>query len=83
MYVVHMNADFPTYHGSMLPLVRASHDLGGSSTGREITEVVGDSKGFSEDDPAVTYEGREEPILLDRIDRARSYFKLGRGSRKP
>jgi hypothetical protein len=78
-----MNADFPTYHESMLPLVRASHDLGGSGTGREITEVVVESQGFSEDGVAVTYEGRNKSIFLDRIDWARTVFKLGRGSRKP
>jgi restriction system protein len=72
-----MNADLPTYRDLMLPLVRAIHSLGGSGTAREITEVVVESQGFSDDDLAVTYEGRNKSILLDRIDWARSYCKLG------
>jgi restriction system protein len=61
----------------MLPVVRAVLELGGSGNSREISESVIESEGFSEDLLAVTYEGREKSILVDRLDWARSYCKLG------
>ena len=82
LYVLHMNADYRIYHEMMLPLVEASHDPAGSGAEERSSGVVVESQGSSEDDRAVTDEGRNTSILLDRIDRARSHFKIGRGSRK-
>jgi len=61
----------------MLPVLRAVLELGGSGTSREVTEAVIEAQGFSEDMLAVTYDGREKSILVDRLDWARSYCKLG------
>lgn len=61
----------------MLPVVRAVLELGGSGNSREISESVIESEGFSEVLLAVTYEGREKSIIVDRLDWARSYCKLG------
>jgi len=67
----------PSYGELMLPLVRAVLDLGGSGTSREITESVIEDQGYSEEMLGVTYEGREKSVLIDRLDWARSYCKLG------
>ena len=72
-----MEQPLPSYRDLMLPVVRAVSELGGSGNSREISESVIDSEGFSEDLLAVTYEGREKSILVDRLDWARSYCKLG------
>lgn len=67
----------PAYRDLMLPIVRAVMKLGGSGNSREISESVIESERFSDDLLAVTYEGREKSILVDRLDWARSYCKLG------
>ena len=72
-----MEPPLPSYHDLMLPVVRAVLELGGSGNSREISESVIESEGFSEDLLALTYEGREKSILVDRLDWARSYCKLG------
>jgi restriction system protein len=72
-----MKPTLPSYGELMLPAVRAVLELGGSGTSREISESVVETEGFSEDLLAVTYDGREKSILLDRLDWARSYCKLG------
>jgi restriction system protein len=72
-----MKSTLPSYGELMLPVVRAVLELGGSGTSREISESVIETEGFSDDLLAVTYDGREKSILLDRMDWARSYCKLG------
>ena len=72
-----MKSTLPSYGELMLPVVRAVLELGGSGTSREISESVIETEGFSEDLLAVTYDGRAKSILLDRMDWARSYCKLG------
>jgi restriction system protein len=72
-----MDSTLPSYGELMLPVVRAVLELGGSGTSREISESVIEAEGFSEDLLAVTYDGREKSILVDRLDWARSYCKLG------
>ena len=72
-----MEPPLPSYRDLMLPVVRAVLELGGSGNSREISESVIESEGFSEDLLAMTYEGREKSILVDRLDWARSYCKLG------
>jgi len=72
-----MDYPVPSYGELMLPLVRAVLDLGGSGTSREITESVIEDQGYSEEMLGVTYEGREKSVLIDRLDWARSYCKLG------
>ena len=58
------------------PTLRAVKALGGSATGREITEQLIDTGGFSDDELAVTYDTRDKSVLVDRMDWARSYCKL-------
>lgn len=72
-----MKSTLPSYGELMLPVVRAVLELGGSGTSREISESVIETERYSEDLLAVTYDGREKSILLDRLDWARSYCKLG------
>lgn len=72
-----MTTDLPTYGDLMLPVVLAIEALGGSGTGREISASVVETEDFSEQLLEVTYEGRDKSILLDRLDWARSYCKLG------
>ena len=72
-----MAAELPAYGELMLPVLKAVHELGGSGAGREISATVVEAEGFSDELLAVTYDGREKSILLDRLDWARSYCKLG------
>lgn len=72
-----MERGLPSYRDLMLPVVTAVMKLGGSGNAREISESVIESEGFAEDLLAVTYKGREKSILVDRLDWARSYCKLG------
>ena len=72
-----MKESIPSYSELMLPVLRAVLDLGGSGTAREISESVIEAQGFSDDLLGVTYDGRDKSILLDRLDWARSYCKLG------
>jgi len=72
-----MKSSLPSYGELMLPVLRAVLALGGSGASSEITESVIEAQGFSEDMLAVTYDGREKSILVDRLDWARSYCKLG------
>jgi restriction system protein len=51
--------------------------LGGSGASREISSAIVETEGFSDELLAITYEGRDKSILLDRLDWARSYCKLG------
>jgi restriction system protein len=74
----------PRYTDLMLPTLRAVDALGGSGSGREITAKVLDAIAPSDAALALTYENRpEKSILLDRIDWARSYCKLGGALESP
>ena len=68
--------EIPAYSDLMLPVLRAVIELGGSGAGREISSAVIASQGFGDELVAVTYEGRDKSVLLDRLDWARSYCKL-------
>ena len=61
----------------MYSVLKAVQALGGSGTSREITAAAVEAEGFSDELLAVTYEGRDKSIVLDRFDWARSYCKLG------
>lgn len=68
----------PTYSDLMYPTLRAVKDLGGSGTSREITDRVIEYEGFTDEMLALIYENRErdESVLIDRLNWARSYCKL-------
>ena len=72
-----MEYDLPSYRDLMLPTVRAVLDLGGSGAAREITATVVETEDFSDEMLSITYEGRDKSVLIDRLDWARSYCKLG------
>lgn len=78
-----MGQSIPSYSELMLPTIRAVLDLGGSGAAREITESVIEREGFPEELIAMTYEGREKSVLIDRLDWARSYSKLGGALESP
>jgi restriction system protein len=51
--------------------------LGGSAQGGEITDALTELLGATPEQLAITYEGRPKSVLIDRMDWARSYAKLG------
>ncbi len=69
--------ELPTYRDLMLPVLRALVSLGGSGSNREITDQVVRDQQFNEDTLATTYPTNEKSVLVDRLDWARSYCKLG------
>lgn len=70
--------DLPTYSDLMYPTLRAVKALGGSATSREITDRVIETEGFTDEMLALFYENRDrdESVLIDRLNWARSYCKL-------
>lgn len=78
-----MSTELPTYSELMLPVLQAVHALGGSGTSRQISATAIEAEGFSEEMLSITYEGRKQSILLDRLDWARSYCKLGGALESP
>jgi len=70
--------ELPRYTDLMLPTLRAMDSLGGSGSAKEITAKVLEAVNPSDEQLARTYENRpSKSIVLDRIDWARSYCKLG------
>lgn len=62
----------------MLPTLRSVKALGGSARSREITDHMVDIGGFPDEALAVIYgPDRPKSVLVDRMDWARSYCKLG------
>ena len=75
--------DLPTYSTLMYPVLVAVHALGGSASGREITDRVLESEGFTDEQVALTYGTREKSVLVDRLEWARSYCKLSGALESP
>ena len=71
-----MTAEIPPYNKLMLPVLKAVMALGGSATSRELPDAVIEREGFSDEMLALTYDGRNKSVLLDRLGWARSYCKL-------
>lgn len=69
--------DIPPYHDLIYPVLKAVDALGGSARAREITTKVIDEIGADDELVAITYDNRPKSILVDRIEWARSYAKLG------
>ena len=69
-------ATFPRYSELMLPLLQAVQSLGGSASSREITAALVELQGFTDQQMAVTYPTRDRSVLWDRMEWARSYYKL-------
>lgn len=73
----------PTYLDLMLPTLQAVEDLGGSGSAKEIRDRVIEVLQPTEQELAQTYEKRPKSILIDRMDWARSYLKLGGALESP
>ena len=69
--------DLPSYQDLIYPTLKAVAALGGSAQGREITSRVLEDIGASDDLIAITYDNRPKSVLIDRLEWARSYSKLG------
>ena len=69
--------DMPTYRELMYPTLRAVASLGGSAQGGEITDTLTELLGATPEQLAITYDGRPKSVLIDRMEWARSYAKLG------
>ena len=67
----------PTYRELMYPTLRAVASLGGSAQGGEITDALTELLGATPEQLAITYDGRPKSVLIDRMEWARSYAKLG------
>ena len=69
--------DLPTYRELIYPTLRAVASLGGSAQGAEITDALTELLKVTPEQLAITYDGRPKSVLIDRMDWARSYAKLG------
>jgi restriction system protein len=76
-------SDLPSYVDLMYPTLKAVEALGGSAQGKEITARVLDDIGATEAQLSVTYENRPKSVLVDRLEWARSYAKLGGALESP
>ena len=69
--------DVPSYQDLILPTVRAVDELGRSAKAREITSRVLEDLAPSDEMLSVTFPDRPgEPVLIARLQWARSYAKL-------
>ena len=69
--------DVPSYQDLILPTVRAVDELGRSAKAREITSRVLEDLAPSDELLSVTFPDRPgEPVLIARLQWARSYAKL-------
>jgi len=75
--------DVPTYLDLIYPTLKAVASLGGSALGREVTARVIEDIGAPEEQVAITYENRPKSVLIDRLEWARSYAKLGGALESP
>src|SRR5271165_3740290 len=69
--------DLPTYRELIYPTLRAVASLGGSAQGAEITDALIELLKATPEQLAITYDGRPKSVLIDRMNWARSYAKLG------
>ena len=67
----------PELPRSDLPHLEGGRRSRGVTQGREITNRVLEDIGATEDQVALTYDNRPKSVLIDRLEWARSYAKLG------
>lgn len=72
-----VRGDLPTYRQLIYPTLRAVASLGGSAQGGEITDALTELLEATPEQLAVTYDGRPKSVLINRMEWARSYAKLG------
>lgn len=75
--------ELPTYQDLMLPTLQVVEKLSGSAQAREITAEVLATIGATDDQLELTYDKRPKPVLIDRVDWARSYLALGSVLERP
>lgn len=75
--------DIPPYQDLIYPVLQAVDALGGSAQAREVTAKVIEDIEAPDDLVAITYDNRPKSILVDRIEWARSYAKLGGALESP
>jgi restriction system protein len=75
--------DVPTYLDLIYPTLKAVAALGGSAQGSEITARVIENIGAPDEQVAITYPNRPKSVLIDRLEWARSYAKLGGALESP
>jgi restriction system protein len=75
--------DIPPYQDLIYPVLKAVDALGGSAQAREITAKVIEDIEAPDELVAITYDNRPKSILMDRIEWARSYAKLGGALESP
>ena len=68
-------SSLPTYVELIRPTLLAVAELGGSAQAREITPVIIELTGASDEQISLEYDNRPKSVLIDRIDWARSYAK--------
>ncbi len=69
--------ELPTYRDLIYPTLTAVDALGGSAQASEITNRLLADLNVTDEQLGVRYENREKSVLIDRMDWARSYAKLG------
>jgi restriction system protein len=69
--------NLPSYRELIYPVLRVVASLGGSAQGSQIVETLIESLKVTPEQLAVTYEGRPKSVLINRMEWARSYAKLG------
>ncbi len=69
-------ADLPSYLELILPTLCAVQALGGSAKSREITNRLLEDLAVSDEMLSIAYDSGEKPVIVDRMDWARSYAKL-------
>ena len=60
--------DLPTYTTLMYPVLLAVQALGGSASGREITDRVLEAEGFTDEQVSVTYGTCDKSVIVDRLE---------------
>jgi restriction system protein len=73
----------PSYRDLILPTLEAVASLGGSAQAAEITDALVDRLSISPEQLAVTYDSRPKSVIVDRIEWARYYARLGGGLDSP
>jgi len=76
-------SELPSYQDLIYPTLVAVDLLGGSAQGSQVTTQLLDGIGPTEEQIALQYENRPKSILIDRIEWARSYAKLGGALESP
>lgn len=76
--------ELPTYKDLILPTLRAVERLGGSAKVGEITAQIIEDLGITDEILGIMYENRPATsVIIDRMDWARSYSKLGGALESP